>query len=309
MKRKILMLCSALLLSGWASQAQAAIVNWNIDSANSYLRLNLPLNVTTSLSGTTVTVRLRNENNATWSDAGGRRSNVSGSIATNYYDGSPTLQYLAGASSINSVNFGSFRPNPAQFSTSATNASSPGGTYTGTGGVPHSFYVRANAAAQIIITIQITGARLGLRDLVYDAGGAPIALTGGGGNYTATSGGDFGIIGGLYDLDAEVQTGLLASIGQITDDVAGGSLTSLFGGPVNAANTGSLSITNLGGLNRRLDQVVAIPFSFDLGGFILNASIDGQIRAFATVPVPEPASLTLAGLAVTAVAFRRRRRR
>lgn len=306
MRRKILMLCFALLLSGWASQSQAAIVNWNIDSANSFVRLNLPLNVNTTISGIGAQIRLRNENNATWSDAGGRRSNVQGTIATNYFDGSPTIQYLAGASSMQSINFGSFRPNPAQFSTSATNASSTGGTYTGTGGAPKSFYVRANANA--LGFVNVTAARLGIRDVQYDAGGAPIALTGGGGNYTAPSGGNFGLIGGLYDLDADVQGGLLSAIGQITADVAGGSLTSLLGGPVNAANTGALSITNLGGLNRRLDQVINIPLAFDLGGFILNASIEGQIRAFATVPVPEPASLTLAGLAVTAVAFRRRRR-
>ena len=152
MMKRVLLLCSAILLGGWASQAQAAWVSWDIDSSASWVRLNLPPNTGTSLSGVSVTVRLRDAGNGTWSDAGGRRANLDGTlqtvlVGTGANVSNATLIYKAGQHNAFAIESGSFRPNPAQFDPNATNGENPDGQFTGTGGAPAAFAVRVNAAA------------------------------------------------------------------------------------------------------------------------------------------------------------------
>ncbi|MBX3422503.1 MAG: PEP-CTERM sorting domain-containing protein [Pirellulaceae bacterium] len=307
MMRKMLLMCSAAMLSLMASRADAALVNWTVDSANSYIRINLPLNTASNVSGTTINVRLRNADNGTWSDAGGRMSRFGGTVATwyneegppNVFGGPLSFAYASGLHSLTSINFGSFRPNPAAFDPTATNASNPGGQFTNTSGSPHSFALRININA--LVFVNATVGFIGLRDLNYNAGGV-VAMSGSGGNYTGT-GGQFGLSGGLYDIDA-ADIGL--GLGQLLPDEAGGDVTGLFGNTL-FGNSGGLTITNLGGLNRRLDQVINIPLILDLGdGIAISGSLAGHMRAFATVP--EPASLALVGLAGSCSLFRRRRR-
>lgn len=311
MSKKVLSLLGAcvVVLGGLASQSQAAIINWNIDSANSYIRLNLPLNTSSSISGVNVNLRLRNADNGTWSDAGGRRSNFGGTVQTNYSEADNPVfnpvdlfQYMPGGHNMNSINFSSFRPNPAQFDPTATNGANPNGQYTGGSGAPASFAVRINANALIFVNATI--GYLALRDLQYTAAGT-LTLSGAGGNFTS-SGGQFGLQGGKYDLDAN-DIGL--GLGQLLPDEANGNLGGLLGSSSGLQNnTGGLTITNLGGLDRRLDQVINIPLQIDVGdGLSINGSIEGHMRAFATVP--EPASVSMVALAFGALSFRRRHRR
>jgi hypothetical protein len=75
--------------------------------------------------------------------------------------------------------------------------------------------------------------------------------------------------------------------------------------PFGAANQGSLMVEDLGANQRRLTIDVDVPISLDINGILLTASISGQIVGLATVP--EPASVSLVGLALSLCALRRRR--
>ncbi|MBX3422734.1 MAG: PEP-CTERM sorting domain-containing protein [Pirellulaceae bacterium] len=316
-RSKLLLIGWAMLLSLCVRQADAALVNWTVDSANSYVRINLPLNSTVSISGTAVTIRLRNADNSAWSDAGGRMSRFSGTLATEYSEdtfgpGSPNhIQYLDGSHALQSINFGSFRPDPDQFSPTATNASNPQGQYTDTGGSPHSFAIRFNL--QSLLLVNLPPVYYGLRDIQYSAGSGLIALVGSGGNYTAgANASTFGWSDGLVDIDAP-NMGVL--LGQLIPDSSGGSLASWFSTNLET-NSGGLTITNLGGLSRQLDQNIDIPVYFaayDFGtsqtsdDWILAGRLQGRLRAFATVP--EPTSGVLVGIAAASSLLRRRRKK
>ncbi|MBX3422733.1 MAG: PEP-CTERM sorting domain-containing protein [Pirellulaceae bacterium] len=314
-KSKLLLIGWAMLLSLCVRQADAALVNWTVDSANSYVRINLPLNSTFTLSGTNLSVRLRNADNSAWSDAGGRMSRFSGTLATEYSEdtfgpGSPNhIQYLDGSHALQSINFGSFRPDPDQFSPTATNASNPDGQYTATGGSPHSFALRVNWTS---FFPSGTIGFLGLRDVQYNASGGLVSLAGSGGNLTAgANASTFSWSGGLADVDG---FDLGPGLGQRNRDRVGGDMSILFSTNMET-NGGGLTITNLGGLNRQLDQIIDIPVVFTfIGGdtpvasddSIVTGRLQGHLRAFATVP--EPSSILLVGLASAANIMRWRRR-
>ena len=128
-----------------------------------------------------------------------------------------------------------------------------------------------------------------------------MALSGGSGSLSG-SGSSFGVQDGKVDID-----GISSSlVGQPIPDTLGLDLGDLVGGTLEA-NSGGTTLTVLGGLNRRLDQVINIPLVFDIDGVILSGSITGHIPRLRVVP--EPASMSLLGLAVSMTTFRRRRRR
>ena len=124
--RPRLSLFSLLLLIaiGWSTQAPAALLDWTIDSQQSYVRLSLPLNQNVLVDGLGINVRLQNPDASAWSDAGGRSSRVAGTFATEMDVEAGTLTYLSGFQSTRPSSLEVFVPTPRpsilQPSTAAT---------------------------------------------------------------------------------------------------------------------------------------------------------------------------------------------
>lgn len=284
-------ICMALGLLAVAAPARAALVSWDVDPAQSFVRLNIPDQQIT-IDTTTATIRIRNADNGAWSDAGGRRAFLDGTISSNLIDAT-SIAFNGGSHNIFALESGSFRPNPAQFDPNATNDDNPDGQYTGTGGVAAAYAAKVRGSVSFL-TLDL--AFIAFRDVFYDIASGVLALDGGG----AFAGGanNFGIDSALLDVD-----GLSALIvGQVIPDVLSEPLSGLTG-----LNNGGGVVTNLGGLNRMLTITVNVPISLDLEGTIVTASATGTIVAFATL-VPEPSSVLLAGFAVFGLIWAGRRR-
>ena len=90
-----------------------------------------------------------------------------------------------------------------------------------------------------------------------------------------------GIASALVDADGlELPLGL----GQPIPDVLHGQLD-----PIVEPNAAGGTITNPGGLNRKLTYTINIPnLSFDLSGTIVTGSAAGLIVAYAVIPAPPP---------------------
>ncbi len=287
--------CTAFVLAlgvlAVAAPAKAGFVTWNVDPDASFLRLTIP-DTAINLDGTNVTVRLRNANNSAWSDAGGRRAFIGGTIDSNFVDGS-SIEFLSGQSNLVGLNSGNFRPNPAAFDPNATNVDNPNGTFTNTSTAPAVFAAKARASISILT---LDAAFLAFRDVFFDLASGVLALDGGGAFAGGTN--DFGIASANVDLD-----GLsIAIVGQPIPDTLNQVFTNILG-----TNSSGGVVTDLGGLDRRLDLPINIPIQIDLGdGIVLNATAAGNIRAFATIP--EPSSVLLAGFAAFGLIWAGRRR-
>lgn len=280
-----------------ANQADAELVTWNVDSAASFLRLTIP-DTTLNLDGTSVIVRLRDSNNNAWSDNGGRRAFIGGTIDSNFVDAS-SIEFLAGQTNLLGLNSGNFRPNPAAYNPAVTNAENPDGTYTNSTTAPAVFAAKARASLGSLPFISLDAGYLAFRSVFFDLASGTLALNGSGAFVGGSN--NFGISSASVDLDGLTVTGL----GQPIPDTQGEVFTNLLG-----TNTNGGVVTNLGGNDRRLDLPINIPIQIDLGdGIILNASAAGNIRAFATlVPVPEPSSVILASFAAFGLCWAGRRR-
>jgi hypothetical protein len=291
--KKCAAICMALGLLAVAAPARAALVSWDVDPAQSFVRLNIPDQQVT-VDTTTATIRIRAANSATWSDTTGRRAFLDGEISSNLVDGA-SIAFNGGSNNLFALETGSFRPNPAQFDPNATNADNPDGQYTGTGGVAAAYAAKVRGSVSIL-TLDL--AFIAFRDVFFDIASGVLALDGGG----AFAGGanNFGIDSALLDVD-----GLNAAIvGQVIPDVLSEPLSGLSG-----LNTGGGVVTNLGGLDRKLTITVSVPISIDLEGTIVTASATGTIVAFATLTViPEPSSVLLAGFAAFGLIWAGRRR-
>lgn len=285
--RRVLAVAAAVALFGFAGSAKAAIVNWDIDPSASFIRLNLPDVPTSDSTIGNLTVRLRNfGNSGVWSDAGGRRAFYDGTIQTQYVEG-VSLQFLAGQHNAFALEAHNARPNPAAWSTSATDATNTAGSYTNTTTALAAYASRARVSVAALLGATVDAGQIAFRDIELDFQSGSIAMLGGmvfaGGTTNA------GIMTAVVDFDG---VSLLGA--QPIKDELNRAVPNLV-----ALNSGGGVITDLGGLNRRLDYTMNVVIAYDLGGgFTLNGWATGAIVAFATVP--EASTLGLLGLATIA---------
>ncbi|MBX3422505.1 MAG: hypothetical protein KF752_13205 [Pirellulaceae bacterium] len=261
-----IMWASALLV-GAIGQAHAATVNWTIDSANSYIRLSIPDQIVPLGEAGELPLGLRDYVDgiaiaSDWTDAGGRRSFVGGTIKTDYVEGS-SLAFVAGEQDVNALENNILRPDPAAWNPG------PPGSYAPNTGAPAAF------GANVILGPgqegQFVLGDIALRNIDYDVVGT-VNLSPGGGGWTTSDIFDVGLKAGAFaDLDS-----FLLSDREVTLDA---------GATAPNAN-GSLTITNTGGNNRRLTMVISMPFAVDVEDLPLVATITGVIVANATLPAP-----------------------
>jgi hypothetical protein len=297
MFRRFLKVSAFVLLGvGVSGSASAGFVEWDIDSAASFVRLTLP-DQTIPVEGIgNVTARLRDAGSTSqWTDAGGRMAPLDGTIATNFAIGS-SIEFLTGQSNTFALEIRNLRPDPNSFDPNNTNADNPDGQYSGTATAPAAFGARVRAT--YILTFD--AAFLSFRDVLFDFDSGVIGLDGGG-NYTGSQS-DFGIASTLIDVDG---LSLPLGLGQPIPDILGGSITDIV-----SLNTAGGSIADLGGDLYRLAYNINVPISVDIEGIVVTGSAAGQIVAYATVAVPEAGSLALmivAAFGAGGVVWRRRR--
>jgi hypothetical protein len=300
MLRKFALTASAVAMLACATGANAGVVFWDIDPAQSFVRLTVPdTNVT--ISGIAATVRLRDPgSNTAWTDAGGRRVTLDGNIKTHYVEGSNYFDFRDGEHNIIGVPTVNLRPNPAAFNSTSTNSENPNGQYTNTSTAPAEFGARVRVTVFVIVNVD--AGFLAIRDLELDITGAPISMVGSGGSYVLpASTSDFGIDSSKIYFDGLTVTGIGQPIPDVFAQTLGG-----FGG----TNISSSTITNLGGLNRRLDYNINVPVSLVIEGITVSGTAAGKIVAFATVPEFSSMGLLAAGgILSTGAYFARRRRR
>ena len=286
-------ICMAVGLLAVASPARAALVTWDVDPAQSFMRLAIP-DQTIPVEGVgNVTIRLRDANSAAWSDAGGRRAFLDGDLSTNLIDAS-SVQFNSGSHNLFALEQTNLRPNPAQF-TGPPDANNPDGTYVGTGTAPAAF--GAKVRGTFILTFD--AAYLAIRDAFLDVASGNIAL--GGGTTIAGNTTNVGIASALIDVDG---LALPLGLGQPIPDTLNAAV-----GLGTLPNTTGGSIVVVGGpgsLVRMLTLTVTVPIALDVEGIIVNGSATGQIVAFATIP--EPSSVLLAGFAAFGLIWAGRRR-
>lgn len=268
-----------------ASPASAFLVNWDIDPSLSSFKLAVP-DQTVTIGTITATMRLRNQNNATWTQ---NNAPVDGLLATSLTGSMTQIQFLGGSSSLVGVNTTNYRPNPAAYNTAVTDATNSAGTFTNTSSAAGVYGARVNASISIITT---NLGYIAFRNVQYDVASAVTALTGT--SFLANV------------LSVGIQDSQIAF-----DSIAGG--TSGVGdalgqsGAIMAVNSGAGagSLVNLGGPNYRITVPFNLPVAISLSGVNLNATATGTLVGFATIP--EPTTLVLVALGVAGVAGYRRR--
>lgn len=250
-----------LVFCGRASMADTVV--WQIDSTASYIRLNIPdQDIPVSEEDPPVPAGMRDYSGPflsppapDWTDAGGRRSFVEGTISTEYTEGS-SLQFNAGSHTAAAIHFGSFRPDHTTWD--GTNYAE------GNTGAPAAF------GASLILGPNQPGAFVvgfvAIRDVGYDFDGS-VALTPSGGNWVSTNNFLAGVVAGAV---AHGQTAFGNFFEPLNDTTI-------------AENVGGVTVVNEGGNLRRLVISLNIPVQIELSGIILEASAVGTIEATAEI--------------------------
>jgi hypothetical protein len=270
-----------------ASPASAALVTWDVDPSQSSFKLTIP-DQPVSIGTVNGTMRLRNQNNAAWTT---NTAPVDGLLATDVGAGVSSIEFLGGSSSLFGVNTGNYRPNPAAYSTAATNASNTDGTFTNTSSAAAVFAARVNATVSIL-TINI--GYIAFSNVLYDLDSGVIPITG---TSFASNVVDLGILNSDIALDSvnSGTSGIGDTIGQ-----SGSIYATNSAGPAGA-------IVDLGGGNYRLTVPINMPVFVDLSGVQLNATATGTVVAYAFIPEPTTIGLLATGIAGLAAYGRRRR--
>ncbi|HAC90374.1 MAG TPA: hypothetical protein DCF63_07025 [Planctomycetaceae bacterium] len=307
MSKKVFLLCSALLLSSWASQARAALTTWTIDSSASWARISIPDQPVPVPGVGTLPLGLRGQASVdgqppavpavAWADNNKRLTGIAGTWSTNYVEGS-SLQFNNGSHTASAVNSGQWAPDAGSFTTVPN---------------PDVFTVRfpgsaANYAADVFLLSGVPGAavnrliKLSIANATMSAGGTA-TLSPSGPNWTGSGSlADHGhAAGAQLNLDWNLPGAALGI--EDSQSSLGAVMNTL-----NLGTNGSLAVNNLGGLNREMILTYTVPFSMVIVASPLvavNGTLEVNVRS--TAVVPEPASVSLVGIALGLCAFRRRR--
>jgi hypothetical protein len=271
-------LATLALSAAAVSPASAFTVSWDVDHTQSSFTLTVPDQPVT-LGDISGTLRLRNQNNAAWTT---NTAPVDGILATDITPGFSSIQFLGGASSLVGLNTGSYRPNPAAFSTAATSTINTAGSFTNTSSAPAVYAARVNAFVGIV---NLNLGYISFDNVSYDASSAAIAFAG-------TSFLANGITVGLADSRVNFDA-INTIVGQPVGDAQSQS------GPLSGINSGagSGSMVNVGGTLYRLTVPINLPVTVTLSGLNLNATATGTLVAFANIPEPATLVTVMLGLA------------
>lgn len=285
MKLRALFAFGALLLTTGIGQVQGAIVNWNIDSTQSWIRISIPDQIINIGGGNTLPVAMRDQGAnpgsavaASWTDAGKRLAEVTGTLSTNMTGTS--ISFNSGAHAAPALASGQWRPDAASWN---------GSTFDTSLGATTPSVFAADLTVQGLQRI----AFLNFYNVNTDYSGTATGLSGWAGTASGGALTAGALAGTTLDLDA---------IFLIAD---GRSVYGTLGGAANIGVNSSLTIANLGGLDRELTFEYDVPFLVSVNGLPVNVEFESRIVAYATIP--EPASLSLVGLALSFVTLRRRR--
>jgi hypothetical protein len=287
----------AILICLFASSiARADALQFTVDSTQSYLTLNIPNSTVPGTGSLNFTGQSRINGapiSTAWSASTttGNTAFISGTFATTV-GGSlsgqtlTAIQFISGANNLAAINSGNYRPNPAAYNTATSlfsnNSASPG------------------AYGVTVHTSIGNFALISLDNVTYDIGSnsaLPASGTAGAGTFVMNAPSNpvnAGILSSAYSLQG---LPLLLE--------AYPSSTGIFTGvSANTDASGTYSFPTKSEMQLKIP--ISIPFSFDLGGTLVNGTASGQLVANAAVP--EPSTLILAALGVLAVLTVRRRR-
>lgn len=288
----LLALCAGLV----ASPASADLVNWDINPTQSSFKLSIPDQAVT-IGTLSATMRLRNQNNATWST---NTAPVDGLLATDVGAGISSIQFLGGQSALTGVNTGNYRPNPAAYSTAVTDATNSAGTFTNTSSAAAVYAARVNASVSIL-TINI--GMISFSNVSYDLNSAVLPVTGTSFLSNTTT---LGLADSQINFDS-----VSASTSGIGDTIGNT-------GPITAVNTGGAAGSVIAcpvlsgsclqaGVNiYRITVPINLPVAVSLSGVNLNGTATGSLVGYAFIPEPATFALLAAGVAGLAIRGRRR---
>jgi hypothetical protein len=277
------MATSILLVPG---MTRAVLVTWDVDASASYVRLTVPDQAINVTNIGNITVRLRDaSDNSHWTDAGGARAAVEGTILTDYADAS-SITFISGGHDLDAPEQTNLRPNPAQWDPVSL-------SYTNTGTAPAAFGARVRATyVVIILPVTFDAAFLALRNVRFDIASGVVPVVG---SAFAGSQTQFGISAATGDVDG---LALPYGLGEPVPDVLAGELP-----PIEQTNSAGGTIQNLGGRDRKLTYTITMPISITTEGMTLTGSADGQIVAYGTIPEPPSLRIALAGNQAVLIAW------
>jgi hypothetical protein len=265
-KRNTLLRASAIIVLTFVllapGMANGAAVTWTVDPAASFVQLTIPDQPVNVTNIGTITIRMRDANStSSWTDAGGRRAAVQGTILTDYADGA-SMRFVSGGHNLSALEQASLRPNPADWDPATTN-------YAGTSTAPAAYGARVRGT-YLILTFDV--AFIAFRNVRFDIASDTIAISGGAlaGNQSR-----FGISSATADTDG---LELPLSLGQPVPDLVGAQMS-----PIVDTNSSPGTIQNLGGSDRKLSYNISTPIAIDLQGSILTGTANGQIVAYGKV--------------------------
>jgi hypothetical protein len=257
---------SLVLAPGWARAVQ---VTWTVDSSVSYLELTIPdqtVNVT-NIGNVTVSLLDDPETATQWTDAGGRRAALAGTILTHYADG-VSISFPGNGTNLYALQQTSLRPSPADWKPATTN-------YVGTNTAPAAFGARVQATYSIpfIGSETFDVAYMAITNVQFNITSGVVPVVAGA---LATNQTQFGISAASLDMEG---LSLPYDLGQPVPDVLGAALP-----PTIQTNNAGGTIQNLGGSSRKLTYPISMAVSITTEGITLTGSAAGQIVASGTIP-------------------------